>query len=80
MNCLKCGSNLDGFTCTTGKALPKDGDVSVCIYCSHVAIYDDAASLTLREPTLEELAEIMNAHEVRDAIALTKIMRVLKER
>jgi hypothetical protein len=35
--------------------MPEPGNVSLCLNCGHLALYDD--NLMLREPTAEEAAE-----------------------
>jgi hypothetical protein len=39
-----------------GEHSPRDGDMTVCLYCRHVMIYN--ADLSLRNPTDEEIVEI----------------------
>ncbi len=56
--CLDCGALLDDQTGLTS-VVPKDGDVSVCLYCGSVAFY--AANLhRLRRPTPSEEIELAN--------------------
>lgn len=76
-NCTICDSPLDAATGAlhTG-ARPEAGDVSVCLYCGNVAVFDEA--LSLRSPTTEEksifdrdeqLAKVRNAVNDRVRVA-----------
>ena len=47
--CCACGTTLDG---AAGRAAPKPGDFSICIYCGALSVFDE--DLKLREPTQEE--------------------------
>ncbi len=53
--CRKCGRKLDGATDPFGEATPKDGDVSFCIYCGTLSVFQDGY---LRAPTDEEQVDI----------------------
>jgi len=61
-HCPECGGFLDGATGVfegdqpDAKSQPKEGDVSICFYCSSLLKYGE--NLQLRNPTEEELAEI----------------------
>lgn len=76
--CAKCGKILDGQTCATlDQRKPKDGDVSLCMYCNTLAIFDVRKG-RLRKPTQTEIAEILKDPEiarVRAAIAISKAMK-----
>ena len=53
--CLGCGAQNDAATETFGEEAspPEGGDVTVCIYCGHISVFN--ADLTLRNPTDEEI-------------------------
>lgn len=55
--CLICNHQLDGATQVNGDEEPKLGDVSICIECGNIALFDD--NLGLRQPTIEEEREIL---------------------
>jgi hypothetical protein len=76
MNCLKCGEELDDFSSTTGGVIPKAGDVSICLYCSNIAIYTGNL-MDIRPATSEELAEISNDPKTLKAIAITMMFRAM---
>jgi uncharacterized OB-fold protein len=44
--CPNCGKVCDA---ATGDRDPNPGDASLCLYCGHLTVYDDA--LKMREPT-----------------------------
>jgi hypothetical protein len=52
--CLECGHSLELATGLNTEHKPNPGDVSICISCSAVAIFD--GDLSLRKPTDEEAA------------------------
>ena len=55
--CLSCGKGLDAAAqIGAGMPSPSEGDVTVCLYCRHVMIYN--ADLSLRNPTDAEVVEI----------------------
>lgn len=54
--CKACGKPNDSATSISADIKPTPGDVSICLYCGHVTVFDD--DLTLREPTSKEMHEI----------------------
>jgi hypothetical protein len=48
---------MDAHSGYRGRAGPKAGDATVCLYCGAVMIYADAA-LTMRAATPDEIAEV----------------------
>lgn len=58
--CLACGDVLQATSeVTTSKArMPEPGNLSICLRCGHVAIFDK--DLKLRNPTPEEQRKIDN--------------------
>lgn len=74
VTCLGCARALDGRRAVDGVESPDvDGDVSICLYCGNVAIYDPTSALGLRRPTEAERFAI----EVDDGIqaALADVRR-----
>lgn len=57
--CPNCLSYHNGASNTMDQAMPVDGDVSVCIVCGGIAVYDFSVPLLLRHPNDAELAVIM---------------------
>jgi len=57
-NCRSCGKSLTGAFAVgdIDRKMPKAGDVSLCRYCGHIAVFGD--DLKLREPNGEEIREI----------------------
>lgn len=54
--CVECGLLFNAASPTRGpRNLPKPGNVSLCLNCGHLTLFDD--NLMLREPTAEENAE-----------------------
>lgn len=56
MKCLGCGAPNDATTAAYHECRPNAGDVTVCIYCGHISVFN--ADLTLRNPTDEEVLDI----------------------
>jgi hypothetical protein len=54
--CPTCGKTLDSAAGIGNPQLPNPGDVSICLYCANVAIFD--IDDTLRTPTAAEQAEL----------------------
>ena len=54
--CLNCGKELDAASGLEHDSTPSPGDMTVCLYCHHVMVYE--SELTLRNPTDAEVVEI----------------------
>jgi hypothetical protein len=54
--CSACGYKMDRSTAAFGEAQPNEGDLSMCLNCGHVSIFDK--QLRLRQPTPGEKAII----------------------
>lgn len=61
--CLGCGMLIDAHTQVA--VCPEPGDVSICLYCSQVAIYTQSG---LRWPTDAEHDQIMADPKMQKAI------------
>lgn len=59
--CPCCHKEMDA---ATGPAIPKKGDVTVCLYCVGINIVTGDEKV-LRKPTDEELAELMGDPHLR---------------
>lgn len=68
--CPYCGKKHNATTSTTGDHLPKPGDITICIECANVLLFND--DLTTRKPTDNELEEIMHFPFVVEAILSVK--------
>ena len=67
--CPACQLLLNGFRAADGTALaPKPGDVTICLRCGSVLLYDDR--LHVRFPTRKEMREV-----IADPQALAAIER-----
>lgn len=53
--CPGCGARNDAHTHVGGSATPKKGDVSICLYCGMVLLWD---GLGMREPTEAEWKDL----------------------
>jgi hypothetical protein len=54
--CLRCGHACDAATPLDSNHKPGTGDVTVCIACGHVMVFDD--ELRLRDATADEQRQI----------------------
>lgn len=66
--CLDCGRTISAASTTNPKKpLPREGDVTVCLYCGCLMFFTH--SLQVRRPSSEEIAEMQANHlEVWDEI------------
>lgn len=64
--CRNCGSPLPEHTDAYSNATPSDGDVSVCLYCAELSIFDHGR---LRTPTDTERTAILDDPKVVAVIA-----------
>ena len=56
--CWNCEEKLDGASDASGEGKhPKEGDVTICAYCSAISIFN--TDLSLRLPTQSELEVIL---------------------
>lgn len=61
--CLTCGAKMPA---ASGNGAPVEGDVSICIECEALAIFN--ADLSLRRPTLTEILELAVDRGVKESI------------
>lgn len=55
--CPNCGELLQGFSTVTDEdSIPVDGDVSICLYCQAVSLFN--SDLSLRAPTEQDILEL----------------------
>jgi hypothetical protein len=55
-DCPGCGKTLDGFTPINNLSTPKDGDLTICVYCHTALVFQagEGGALTLRRVTATE--------------------------
>jgi hypothetical protein len=65
--CTNCGTKLDAVSQVDSEdGDPRDGDVSICLYCGHLMIFSDIGVRNLTDTEMIELAgnpELLNAME-----------------
>jgi len=66
--CPHCGHKFNAATSPTGDDRPNPGDISVCIECRKISVFND--DLTTRKPSGEELMKF--ARDPR--ITLTQVI------
>lgn len=54
-SCPNCGSTLNRATSLMGDHTPSDGDVTICLRCGHIMIFENDRP---RNPTDAEMREI----------------------
>lgn len=71
--CPWCHAFLDAATVITDdeNAIPVGGDVSICLYCARVSIYED--DLSLRKPTPKERETLDKDDGISKAISVVKV-------
>jgi len=60
--CLGCGAKLDAYSSPKTSAMAKEGDISICLDCGHVAVF--GKDLRLRPLTDEEIIDIASNDEL----------------
>lgn len=69
--CLNCGAKLSGAGIVEGEApTPNDGDLAVCMYCSHIHVFDGGK---MRNPTDDEIVDIAGDPEMLKVMKLNKL-------
>ena len=54
--CPACQKTLDGATDVEGDSTPSDGDLTICVYCNMLCVFN--ADLTLRTMRLTEFDQL----------------------
>lgn len=75
--CPNCGYEVDGAMAVTGPEPPEDGDVSICINCAYVAVFDHLAPGGQRAPNPTEQRAFDRSLAVRTAVAA--VLHVLNQ-
>lgn len=60
--CVSCGHPNDSSTPLRKDHTPSSGDISICLYCGHIAAF--AEDLTLRALTSAEICEVAGSPEI----------------
>lgn len=69
--CPNCGSPLEMHAPSTGgEGSPVSGDVTICLYCAAVLVFDE--DLKPRMPTAEERSALIEIDEVRRVVSAVK--------
>jgi len=58
--CLSCGEPIPEATNLTGGGGPQEGDVSLCLYCGHVATFTGAGNEIRRATPAEVVSAALN--------------------
>ncbi len=73
-SCPNCGKPLNEATAMEGDMRPKPGDLTVCLYCSHLMAFDDTMRLReLNDP------EIHSAAGDADVLAMMNFTALYRE-
>lgn len=68
--CPSCGHKIDRTSSVHGDYGPAEGDISLCIRCANVSIFD--SELGLRRPSMREFNQLMDDPELRETILKAK--------
>jgi hypothetical protein len=76
--CLKCGEVLDRVTSSglLDREIPLPGDISICLYCSDIAIFTSSG---LRPPGEDEEFSNDQIQEVAIVLATIELYRAWKK-
>jgi len=66
--CAACGTVLDGASQVDGKQAPAMGDLSICVYCGNLSIFQ--ADMSLRDPTVAEFELLRQDERVLEILRL----------
>jgi hypothetical protein len=75
-NCTKCGHRLDATTNFANDAIPKVGDLTLCIECLQVFIFEPG--MMLREFTKQEMDQL-TILELAELYARQQTLRQMHE-
>jgi hypothetical protein len=72
--CVSCGEPNDAASRVNNDDVrPGPGDVTICAYCGHIAVYAD--DMTLRDPNDAEIIDMAGEPEVLHAQKVAKAYR-----
>jgi hypothetical protein len=76
--CPFCGHALDAATAVpdNAEAAPDTGDVTVCLACAGILIFDE--TLSVRRPTTAELREAMSLPPLIQLVSTIRAMHARK--
>lgn len=74
--CPQCGRMNDGSSPVDGEAVPKPGDISICLYCGCInELTEEEDGLGVRALTEEEKLKILSeSPEVAEALMVRQVM------
>jgi hypothetical protein len=73
--CLNCGRPLSGIGVPKGGTPPpSDGDLAVCMYCSHIHVFDGGK---MRNPTDAEMVEIAGDPDLLKVIKFNELYNAM---
>lgn len=70
--CPYCRAVHEAATGVTGAVSPNDGDISMCIQCGRLSIFEDAAPHGTRKPTEHEFKQLLENDEIKLLLAAYK--------
>lgn len=76
--CLDCGKVLDAASNAIGDGLPKPGDITICLDCGHIMVFDE--HLKVRIPNDQEMFEMAGSKNLLLAQQALALMKAIKEK
>jgi hypothetical protein len=76
--CPECGKLNDAASGISNDTPPSPGNVAICFYCHHLAIYGE--DMKLRHPTDEEVVEIAGDPDIVHAMTMLGKFKQWEER
>lgn len=76
--CPYCGKVNDLASSFKGKEKPEPGDISICIKCAGILVFDE--ELRIRRPTDSELINIQTSQSWSEVAKVIQAVRAFKSR
>jgi hypothetical protein len=73
--CLNCGKELDAVSVPKGDVpTPSDGDLAICMYCSHIHVFDGGK---MRNPTDDEMVDFAGDPDLLKVMKFNKLYNAM---
>ena len=72
-HCPACGMRLDAASAVIGDAKPRAGDLSICVYCATMLLWETPTTLVLLPD------KVWDEVPPEDKVAITKVLRKVEQ-
>jgi len=77
VHCVNCGATFDASTRIGGtEAVPQDGDITVCLYCRHIMVFEGGKPRNPNDAEMRRIAGDPRVVRLVDAIAEFKTREI----